>query len=134
MPSPARFIMTTPNSDDVIDITNLVSTMQATWIKWATKTIDTAVASNPSTSWLRWPVIGYLFNLIVELILTKLSNQAEMLAFFGDTAVRKASQAVDYINATAALKALPETISEADYAKAEQAEITSFRSFVTLTQ
>ena len=82
---------------------------------------------------LGWPILGPLFSFIVKEILTAVGNAAEMEAFFLNTAVRKASQAQDYVDAVNTKNGLPSTASDADYEAAEQAEMAAFRNFVMVS-
>lgn len=120
-----------PPPTGTIDITNLVATVQSTFINWATKlVVATATGYFPP---LGWPVISSLFNFLVNKVVTVIANAVEMQAFFLNTAIRKASQAQDYINAVDAKASLPPTASDADYEKAEQNEMAAFRNFVMVT-
>lgn len=124
---------TDPPPTGTIDITNLVEAMKNTWVKWATTSITTAAAATPYTFWIKWPVIGTLFSLLVQLGVTFLANTAEMAAFFLNTAIRKEGQAQDYIDALNVKNSLPPTASDEEYENAEQAEMAAFRNFVMVT-
>lgn len=114
-----------------IDITNLVDVMKSTWIQWATSyVVALAVAAFAP---LGWPILGPIFSFIVGKIVAIIANAIEMESFFINTAVRKASQAVDYINAVNAKNDLPSTATDAEYQAAEQAEMSAFRNFVLIT-
>jgi hypothetical protein len=120
-----------PPGSGTIDITNLVETVKTTFINWASKLIVTTASGYFPP--LAWPVISTLFNYFVTKIVTVIANAAEMQAFFMNTAIRKASQAQDYINAVNAKASLPPTASDEEYEKAEQAEMAAFRNFVMVT-
>lgn len=128
--------MTDTSSDtspptDTIDITNLVTSLKTTFINWAVAYIyGLEVAAEP---WVGLPIISSIDRMIVKALITYLVNSAIMEAFFLNTAVRKASQAQDYVDAIAAKAALPPTTSQANYQLAEQAEMTAFRNFVMVT-
>lgn len=83
--------------------------------------------------WLAIPVIATIDREILRLILNPLSRGVVMQAFFLNTAIRKAAQAKDFIEATDALYSLPEGTSDADYLAAEKARMLAFAGFVSLT-
>ena len=121
----------TPPPTGTIDITDLVSTVQSTFITWATSTVvATATGYFPP---LGLPVISTIFNYLVNKAVTVIANAVEMEAFFMNTAIRKASQAQDYINAVNAKASLQPTATDAEYEKAEQDEMAAFRNFVMVT-
>jgi hypothetical protein len=116
-----------------IDITNLVVTLRNTWIRWATKLVISAASSTIYTAWLKWPVVGTLFEMLVKMGVTAIANGLEMQGFFLNTAIRKASQAEDFIAANDALNALPPTVTDEEYENAEKREMAAFRNFVRVT-
>ncbi len=69
----------------------------------------------------------------IEYVLNLLTKSAVMRVFFINTAIKKASQADDYIAAVAATNALPDTATTLEVANAEQAEISAFRALVLLS-
>jgi hypothetical protein len=62
-----------------------------------------------------------------------LSKSSVMLAFFGNTAIRKASQAKDFTDAAHRKDSLPPTATDAEYEAAEQEEMIAFRNLVMVT-
>lgn len=122
-----------PPPTGTIDVTDLVEKLKATWIRWATTTVVTTAKALPYLSWLAVPVVSTLFEFSVEKIVTVLANALEMQGFFIHTAIRKAGQAGDYINAIAAKAALPSTATNLEFENAEKAEMAAFRNFVMLT-
>jgi hypothetical protein len=118
---------------DSIDITNLVDSMREDFVVWATNFIYLAEISIPAFSWVATPIVSDIDKDIVKAILESLSKSVVMLAFFENTAIKKVSQAKDYISTKTALKALPVTASAEEYADAEKKNITAFASFVSLT-
>lgn len=116
----------------VIDITNTVESMRQTFVSWASSACYMAIVSNSDFAWLNLPVLSSITKFLIRLVLNTLSEEAVMQAFFLNTAIRKDSQAADYVNAVNAKNALSTNASEADYANAEANEIAAFNSFVTL--
>ncbi len=122
-----------PATDGTIDVTNLVDAIRDTWVKWSTAFIMAAMAANPYLSWTAYPIINPLIEFIVNILMTIVSKGLEMEGFFLNTAIRKASQAGDFIAAKNALHNLPPTTSEADYEKAEKLEMQAFSNLVRFT-
>ena len=117
-----------------IDITNLVSSMTSDFVSIETDLAMTEIALIPSVGpFLVGPVIGVITKFVVEKIISKLANGVRQQAFFFNTAVRKASQAGDYADASNALASLPESTSDADYKAAEEKRAQAFNDFVVLT-
>jgi hypothetical protein len=113
-----------------IDITNTVASIKDTFVTSATAYIyGLEVAAVPE---IGLPIISQLDQAAVKEMLTLLTKWAVMEGFFINTAIRKASQAQDYVNAKAAKEALPITATKEQYAQAEAAEIQSFSNFVQL--
>lgn len=114
-----------------IDITDLVEKLKKTWIKWAVGlVVKTAQAYVP---FLAWPVVSQIFEFIVSQIVTIISNAAEMQGFFINTAIRKASQAKDFVDAVDAREALPPTATNEEYENAEAKQMLTFRNLVMVT-
>lgn len=114
-----------------IDITNLVGAVKDTWVRWATNLATTAARN--AMPFLAWPVFSQLLDYIVGKIVETIADGIEMQGFFLNTALRKASQARDYVDANTALKALPSTATDEEYENAEKAEMLAFRNFVLLS-
>lgn len=116
-----------------IDITDLVSSMQSTFVTWATNLAFGALIVVPGLSWIGWPVISSIVRSGISFVVGTLANDAVLAAFFFNTAIKKASQAADYSTAVNAKLNLPPTATEAEYAQAEQNEIQAFHNFVLLS-
>jgi hypothetical protein len=86
----------------------------------------------PGFSWLGLPILSSLYKGALSWVLNLISNSAVLEAFFLNTAIRKASQASDYISAVDFKKSLPENVSDDDYEKAELKEIDAFKQFVSI--
>lgn len=128
--------MTTPSapSDGTIDITNLVESLRQTWVTYMVGVTMGAEASIPGLQWaVTTPIISSLDKDALQLIFDFVSKQAEMMGFFGNTAIRKASQAKDYTDAVAFKNGLPSTATDQEYADAEAAELVAFKNFVEVT-
>ena len=123
-------IITGPNG--TVDITNVVTTMQSTFVTLALKFLTTAIIATPGMAAV-WPFISWFASPILKWLINKLATWAVLQAFFMNTAIRKNAQALDYVNAVAAKGALPPTATDAEYAAAEKAEMQAFTNFVMVT-
>lgn len=83
--------------------------------------------------WVALPVISDVDKEVLKLILDALSKSAVMGGFFVNTAIRKASQAADFVDAINAKDALPAGASADQVAAAEQNQMVAFRNFVMVT-
>lgn len=117
-----------------IDITELVEQMRQAFVTWSVRLIISTVASVPWLSWLALPVIKPLFEFLLTNIFEVLSKAAEMQAFFLSTAMRKAAQAKDFVEAVNAKNSLPPSASFEEYENAEKKQMAAFRNFVMVTQ
>lgn len=115
-----------------IDITNLVENLRSSFVTWATAYIYGLEITVPGLEWVALPGLNIIDKAIITAILNLLTKSAVMEAFFLNTAVKKASQAEDYISAVVAKESLPLDASMEDYANAEAREISAFRTFVML--
>ncbi len=116
-----------------VDITNLVEALRTSWVTWGTNLILGAVLTVPGLQWLGWPVILPIFRAIIKKLLDKLSREIEMMAFFFDTAIRKASQAKDFVAAVAAKENLPKDVTPEEYEYAERKQMVAFSRLARLT-
>lgn len=121
------------STDGTIDLTDLVEKIKDTWIRWATKLIIASVTASPYFVWLKLPIISTLFEMFISLIVTRIASSAEMVAFFFNTSLRKASQADTYVKAAEALAALPKDVTDDEYERFELAEMSAFSNFVRIT-
>lgn len=128
--------MTTPSSapPNEIDITNLVNFFQTSFITYAVNYVYTLATTTAGLTWLALPVISGVFKWALELILEAVANDVTMEAFFLNTAIKKASEAQDYLDAVNTKNNLPTTATEAQIAQAEQNEMVAFKSLVVLTE
>lgn len=122
-----------PQPTGTIDITDTVENMRQTWVTWAVAFIFAEEVAIPGMEWVALPIISAIDKEIIKLILDAVSKQAVMLAFFANTAIRKASQAADYTDAIKAKKALPLGATEEEFKHAEKTELLAFRNFVMLS-
>lgn len=115
-----------------IDITNTVESLRSVFVDWAVGYVYGTELALPGMEWVSLPIISDIDKELIRLVLDSVSKSTVMQGFFLNTALRKSSQAQDFVNAVTARTSLPPTTSEADYAKAEQAQMAAFRSFVVL--
>jgi hypothetical protein len=118
--------------NNVVDITNVAESMRGTFVTWAINYLYAQAVVTPGFTWLSLPIISSVFRSGLTYLLNILTVSAVMDAFFINTSIRKASQAQDYVDALTLKNGLPTTVSDAEYEKAEQAEIAAFNSFVVL--
>lgn len=111
-----------------IDITALVSMLQGSFITWAVNYVFAATVALPYLSWIALPILSSLYRSALNTIFTWVSNNAILQAFFWNTAVRKSSEADDYVAAVQAKQGA----LDADYEKAEQLEMARFNDLVIL--
>jgi hypothetical protein len=121
------------NDKGTIDITETVDLMQDTFVKWGVSFIHAEVLAIPGLGPVVLFLIKFFLDPIVQWVLTKIAASSVMAAFFTNTAVRKASQAVDYVTAKKALQGLPMNASDKEYEQYERAEISAFNNFVIVT-
>jgi hypothetical protein len=120
-------------SPGTVDVTNLVATLQSTFVNWATAYVVAQTIAIPYLSWIAMPFVNYIYKSLVGWLLGILSRSTVMMAFFMNTAIKKASQAQDYLDAVNAKNSLPNTVTQAQYKQYEQNEISAFNSLVSLT-
>lgn len=116
----------------VIDITDLVEKTRSTFVDWGVLVIFGEEVQIPGLEWVALPIIKDVDQEIIRLVLDAISKQAVMQGFFFNTALRKASQAGDFVDSVNAINALPDNVSDEDYDKLEKVRMDNFRNFVTL--
>ncbi len=115
-----------------IDVTDIVEKARSTFVEWAVLYIFGLEVAIPGMEWVALPIVSTIDKEIIRLILTELSKSAVMGAFFLNTAIRKASEAADYVSAVDAKNSLPDDVSDEDYEKAERDEMAAFVLFATV--
>lgn len=118
---------------DTIDITDLVEKTRSTFVDWAVLYVYGLEIAIPGMEWVALPILREIDQAIIRAVIDALSKSVVMMSFFMNTAIRKASQAKDYVDAVNAKNNLPPTASAEEYKKAEQNEIVLFRNFVMVT-
>lgn len=121
------------NDPGTVDITDLVNALESTFITLAVQVAYAAIIAVPGLQWLGLPVISSILNFSLNWIISLLANDAMLAAFFLNTAIVKASQAGDYIQAVENKNNLPPTATKEEYEQAEQAEISSFNALVIIS-
>lgn len=116
---------------DTIDITDLVETMRESFVKWGEEYAANAAIAAPGFGWLALPVVNLLFRGLLRWVLNIITESIIMETFFLNTAVRKAEQATDYVNAVTKRKLIK--YGDSEYEQAERNEISAFNNFVRLT-
>lgn len=119
---------------DTIDITNVVESLRKSFVEWGVAYVFGLQVALPGMGWLALPIISDLDRAIIRAILNALSLSAVMEAFFLSTAIRKASQAQDYISAVDSKNALPPTATNKEIKDAEEKEMVAFRHLVILSE
>jgi hypothetical protein len=117
-----------------VDITKLVLGIQKAWVTYGTKIAVEAAKNIPYLGpFLRAPVISHFLEYIIGYVMKALAETGEQQAFFLNTAIRKAGQADEFIEATSILDRLPKTASKEEYKNAETKRLVAFRNFVLLS-
>ncbi len=122
-----------PPPPGTVDITNLVEQLRTSFVSWGTKFIITTAGVVPWLSWLNLPVIKEMFEFLLTKILDALSKGLEMQGFFLNTAIRKAGQAKDFVDAVNAKTALPTSATKEEYENAEKLQMAAFGNLVRIT-
>lgn len=117
---------------DSIDITDLVEKMRTTFVSIETEAAFVALSSVAGFQWLKLPVISSIAKKMIEVVISGLSKRSVMMAFFTNTAIRKSSQAQDYVDAVNAKENLGDVTDEI-YEQYEIREISAFNNFVRVT-
>lgn len=123
--------MNQPNG--TIDITNLVDSLQKSFVDWAVAYVYGLEIAIPGLEWTALPVISALDRALIRAIIDLLATSTVMQAFFVNTAIRKASQAADYVDAVTLKNSLPPTASEIEVQNAEKKAMAAFRNFVMVS-
>lgn len=121
------------SDDGTIDITDAVEKMRSTFVLAANEFLFSWIAAIPGFGWILYPVIKPLTQTVLKKILEALSNWVVMQAFFFNTALRKSSQAADFVRAVVARENLPEDVSDEEFEKAQLAEIEAFNRLTRLS-
>lgn len=116
-----------------IDITDLVEKARSTFVEWAVLYVYGLEAAIPGMEWIALPIVKQIDQEIIRLILDSISKSEVMQSFFLATAVRKATQADDFVKAVNHLNSLPEDVNDEEYNQAERDRMASFRDFVSFT-
>ncbi len=116
----------------VIDVTDLVENMRSAFVDYGVAYVFGLEVAIPGMEWVSLPIISTVDKEVIREILNLVSKATIMQAFFLNTALRKASQAGDLIAAVKTKLSLPQGASDADYEKAERAQMLAFRNFVLL--
>lgn len=120
-------------SDDTIDITDLVSKTRSTFVEWAVMYAYGQLILVPGLTWMALPVVKSIVQWFIQIVVNDISNAAVMEGFFLNTAIRKATQADDFVQAVNAKNNLPKDASDDEYNQAERVQMDSFRNFVAVT-
>lgn len=116
-----------------IDITDTVESLRSAWVDWGVAYVFGLEVAIPGMEFVALPVIVDVDKFLIHGVLTAISKAEVSLAFFMETAVRKASQAQDLISAVKAKNSMPATSSDVELAAAEQKQMIEFRNFVLVT-
>lgn len=128
MPDPA------PPDSGTIDITNIVESLRQSFVTWAVAYVYGEELLVPGLGgFVALPIIADVDRAIIKYVIDALSKSGIMLAFFENTAIRKAGQADTYVKSVEAKNNLPTTASDEDYEKLERAEMLAFRNFVAVS-
>jgi len=115
-----------------IDITDLVEKSRTTFVDWAVAYMYGEEIVIPGLAWVALPVISDIDKEVLRLIVDELSKSVVMLGFFANTAIRKADQSQNFLEAEEALRNLPAGITSEGVRKLEAAKIAAFAAFVSV--
>lgn len=118
-------------NDYTIDLTDLAEKMKESFVLSGHDFLLNLVLASGIGAVGAW-FVKVLLSPFIKWVLEKLSEWALMQAFFINTAIRKSSQADDYINAINQRKNLTNA-SDKEYQRAEENEIEAFNRFVRLS-
>lgn len=121
------------DNSDTIDITDLVEKTRSSFVDWAVAYLFGLEVAIPGMEWVALPIVSQIDQEVIRIVIDALSKSAEMLAFFTNTVMRKATQSQDFIDAVNYKDSLPANASDEEYAKAEASQMDAFRNFVALT-
>lgn len=116
-----------------IDITDLVEKIRQSWVTWGVAEVSAAVLGIPGIGGFLIFIFNWFGKPLVELVFNFISKRGVMLAFFLNTAVRKASQAKDFTDAVHAKNSLPDSATKEEFANAENHEIIQFINFALIS-
>lgn len=120
-------------SDGTIDLTDIAEKMKATFVIAGKEFLLAQALAIPGLGPFAAWAIRNLAASAIEWVLVKLSNWTYMQAFFINTAIRKASQARDYVAAVDAKDALPADATDEEFENAERLELESFDRLVRVS-
>lgn len=119
--------------DKVVDITDLVEKMRDAFVDYASAAAYVAALAIPGLGpILAMPFVNYIAKQTIRGVVFLVSQLPMMAAFFLNTAIRKTSQAKDFIVSVHELENLPEDVSDEVYLQAEEKKASNFYNFVVM--
>lgn len=118
---------------DTIDITDTVEKMRLTFVEWGVGFVYGQEIAIPGMEWLALPVVSDIDKAIIRMVIEHLSKSVVMGGFFGNTALRKPAEAMDYVAAVNAVDQLSATATDDEYEKLTRAKMDAFRIAVSVT-
>ncbi len=115
-----------------IDVDSFVEKALATWIAWASFTIETWIFT--AAPWLDVWGVRDAVKWVIKWAVKRYSVKTEKRAFFFNTRVRAADQAKDFELKAIAVDNLPEDVNDADWEKAEREKLVAFELFMSLVK
>ena len=115
-----------------IEIDSFVQKALATWIAWASGLVQGWLFT--AVPWLNVPIVRSLVKKIIEWVVRRYSEKAEKAAFFMNTKVRAADQAKDFEALVDKVEALPDDVSDEEWANAEREKLAAFEQLMSLTK
>ncbi len=113
-----------------IDITDLVNAMGDSFDRYALNIAFTNLAASPYFFWVSLPVFSSLTKALLDIAIGKLSKSGIMQTFFLNTAIKKPSQAKDYVQIVQKRKAAK---SKDELERLEKDEMQYFSNLVRIT-
>lgn len=113
-----------------VDIEDFAQAVKSSLLKYLLQ----AVMALPDVKAIRAiPVVGVLFEKLVEWIINLLLGKVGLAAFIINTKVFTQAQAEEYIKAIGKLKALPDNVSDEEWAKHEEIANEAFKNLIRHT-
>lgn len=117
----------------VVDITQLSLALKDTWVLIEVAASLAGIAAIPGMQWVSLPFVNKIFSYILNWLFSKAAQRLYDFGFFKNSAIRKASQAHQFIDAINTKNSLPANISQEEFKKYERIQMDQFRYLVVLS-
>lgn len=114
-----------------IDITELVERLRNSFVVAQVDAVFASIASITGFGWVTLPVISTLVRAAIGFVIGRVADTLVMHGFFLNTAIRKADQAHEYLEASREKDRQAPTATDEEYERLERVEIDRFRDLVS---